>query len=165
MEHIDVIIIGAGLSGLTAAHCLEQKGYTVLVLEARNEVGGRTSTKVLNNVPFDLGGQYVGKRHIRMQHLCKTFGLHLAVNRARKPVTWFLKNKRYVRYLPPLSVADLAKCIFIFFKLNFISRNIDFERPWQSKRATTYDQISFGSWLQKQKVSNILSYMNCSMES
>lgn len=156
MNHVDIIIIGAGLSGLTAAHSLEQKGLHVLVLEARHEVGGRTRTKVLNNVYFDMGGQYIGKRHVSMQHLCKTLGLHLAVSRARKPVTWFLGNKRHVGYLPPLSMADVLKCFFIFFKLNFISHNIDFKRPWQSKKASAYDQISFGSWLEKQKVSNTL---------
>ena len=40
----DVIVIGAGISGLCAAKLLKENGLDVLVLEARNRVGGRTWT-------------------------------------------------------------------------------------------------------------------------
>ena len=149
----DIIIIGAGLSGLTAAYRLEQARLNVLVLEARDEVGGRTRTKMLNGIPFNLGGQFIGKRHTRMQNLCKALGLHLSDNKLNKPVAWFSGNKRRVSYLPPLSLADIVKSVSIFFKLNFLARDVNYEQPWQSGKALNYDNISFEAWLQKQKVS------------
>src|ERR1019366_1041630 len=51
----DVVVIGAGFAGLTAAHTLSQAGRPVVVLEARDRVGGR----VWNH---DLGGGHVSER-------------------------------------------------------------------------------------------------------
>jgi monoamine oxidase len=55
-SHIDIAIIGAGAAGLGAAHALRDTGYSTLVLEARDRVGGRSQTLSLpNNVIFDVG--------------------------------------------------------------------------------------------------------------
>ena len=56
----DVIVVGAGLAGLNAARKLVQQGLTVRVLEARDEVGGRTKTVQINGHAFDVGGQWTG---------------------------------------------------------------------------------------------------------
>ncbi len=50
-----IVVIGAGLSGLYSAFLLQGLGYDVVIVEARDRVGGRTFTD--NNV--DLGGQWV----------------------------------------------------------------------------------------------------------
>lgn len=53
---IDIAIIGAGAAGLGAAHALKDSGQSVLVLEARNRVGGRGHTiQAAPDVVFDLG--------------------------------------------------------------------------------------------------------------
>jgi len=56
----DVVVIGGGISGLSAAWKLHQAGVKVLVLEARDRVGGRTLTEHWNGVQNDSGGAYVG---------------------------------------------------------------------------------------------------------
>lgn len=64
MSDFDVIIVGAGLAGLTAALRLQQAGKTVLVLEAADRVGGRTLTGHLDGPKqggaFDYGAHFVG---------------------------------------------------------------------------------------------------------
>ncbi|MGH6696276.1 flavin monoamine oxidase family protein [Sphingopyxis sp.] len=55
----DVIVIGAGFAGLTAARELKQQGYRVLVLEARDRIGGRTYTDDFAGQPTELGGTWV----------------------------------------------------------------------------------------------------------
>lgn len=56
----DVIIIGAGVAGLSAAQKLVQAGKEVIVLEARNRIGGRLFTRHdLAEVPIELGGELV----------------------------------------------------------------------------------------------------------
>src|ERR1700750_157804 len=53
---VDVAIIGAGAAGLGAAHALENSGRSVVVLEARDRVGGRAHTiMAAPGIPFDLG--------------------------------------------------------------------------------------------------------------
>ncbi len=55
----DVIIIGAGISGIAAARLLKSKGYSVLVLEARNRIGGRIWTDQILNSPLDMGASWI----------------------------------------------------------------------------------------------------------
>jgi monoamine oxidase len=55
----DVIVIGAGMSGLAAAKDLQSKGKNVIVLEAQNAIGGRTVTDRSLGVPLDLGAAWI----------------------------------------------------------------------------------------------------------
>ena len=71
----DVIVVGAGLAGLNAARKLVAHGLTVRVLEARNEVGGRTKTVQINGHAFDVGGQWTGPGQPRMSALIDELGL------------------------------------------------------------------------------------------
>ena len=61
MEHLerDVVVIGAGPSGLTAAYELSKAGKSVAVLEARDRVGGRTWTDVMDGATIEIGGQWI----------------------------------------------------------------------------------------------------------
>jgi len=58
-DDYDVIVIGAGFAGLTAARELKRQGYRVLILEARNRIGGRTFTEDFAGQPTELGGTWV----------------------------------------------------------------------------------------------------------
>src|SRR5258706_6930866 len=55
----DVVVIGAGLSGLTAAKELRRLGYSVLILEANDRIGGRGYTADISGVPIDYGGAWL----------------------------------------------------------------------------------------------------------
>ena len=72
----DVLVIGAGPSGLTAARWLHASGREVLVLEARDRVGGRTwTTTTGDGTCVDLGGQWVGPSQHHLRALLDEFGL------------------------------------------------------------------------------------------
>lgn len=58
MEHADAIVVGAGVAGLTAARLLQEQGLTVIVLEARERVGGRVHTLRDGRVT-DLGASWI----------------------------------------------------------------------------------------------------------
>ena len=72
----DVCVVGAGLAGLTAARRLSQAGRSVVVLEARERVGGRVWTKTSRDgVPVDMGACFVGPQHDRMHALAEEMGV------------------------------------------------------------------------------------------
>lgn len=58
-QHADVIIIGAGIAGLSAAKNLKDKGLSVIVLEARERIGGRIWTDNSLDLPLDLGASWI----------------------------------------------------------------------------------------------------------
>ncbi len=75
-----VIVIGAGLSGLQAAHSLQQAGVTCLVLEARDRVGGKlwSTTSALGKGTVELGGAWINDvNQPRAYGLAKNLGLEM----------------------------------------------------------------------------------------
>jgi oxygen-dependent protoporphyrinogen oxidase len=55
----DVVVVGGGISGLAAARAVHQAGYTAIVLERGDRVGGRMRTEIVDGVPIDLGAQFI----------------------------------------------------------------------------------------------------------
>lgn len=83
-EHHDVIVVGAGLAGLTAAHHLERDGLDVVVVEARNRVGGRVhSHRFADGSWAERGAEFINTSDTAVRDLCATLGLEVLV---RPPV-------------------------------------------------------------------------------
>lgn len=55
----DVVVVGAGVAGLTAARVLAERRVDVTVIEARERIGGRTWTRDLAGAPVDMGGSWI----------------------------------------------------------------------------------------------------------
>ncbi|KOY84914.1 hypothetical protein AD998_00985 [bacterium 336/3] len=69
-----ILILGAGIAGLTAAYRLSQKGFKVIVLEARSRIGGRVFSYSFPEIPnlyAELGAEWIGKSHKQLIKLCE----------------------------------------------------------------------------------------------
>lgn len=76
-EKLDVIVVGAGLAGLNAAHVLESQGLKVAVVEANDRVGGRLRTGHAEGYTAELGGSEVGPLYGRVRNACAQFNVGL----------------------------------------------------------------------------------------
>jgi monoamine oxidase len=72
----DVVVVGAGLAGLAAASRLVDAGAEVVVVEARDRVGGRTLTlPAADGTPIDHGGHWIGPTQDRIAALAERVGV------------------------------------------------------------------------------------------
>jgi monoamine oxidase len=76
-EEYDVIIIGAGFAGLIAARELSLRGRKVLIVEARDRIGGRTFTAQIENQNFEIGGTWIHWSQPHVWTEVTRYGLHL----------------------------------------------------------------------------------------
>ena len=146
----DVVVIGAGLAGLSAARSLRQRGQRVVVLEARERVGGRTLSQPIDGVTFDLGGQWIGQNQTRMLGLIKEFGLETHATYASGRQVLELRGKRstYSGTIPRLAPWTLLRLHLGIRRIERALKTIDVEAPWASKGAGALDAISAEAWMQ-----------------
>ncbi|HWV60312.1 MAG TPA: FAD-dependent oxidoreductase, partial [Sphingopyxis sp.] len=110
-QTVDVIIVGAGFAGLTAARELRRAGQSVVVLEADDRVGGRTKAATLAGETIDIGGQWVGPTQTHLLALAKDYGVRAVPQYAdgENIIDIAGRMARYRGETPGLADADLAE--------------------------------------------------------
>lgn len=153
-DEVDTVVVGAGLAGLAAASTLAAAGRTVLVLEAGDEVGGRTRTRVLQDgVLTEHGGEWIGPQHRHLLRLVGDLDLHLRpAGQLGRPMLWAANGRDAVRRLPPLPLREALALLRACRRLDRMSRTVDPVRPWVSADAEVWDDQPLGAWLREQGV-------------
>ncbi|WP_246197234.1 flavin monoamine oxidase family protein [Cytobacillus depressus] len=95
LHNFDVIVVGGGFSGLTAARELRLLGHKVLVLEARNRIGGRTWVDNRLGSDLEMGGTYVHWHQPHVWTEITRYGLEITSGPKAEKVYWISDGKTY----------------------------------------------------------------------
>ncbi|MBB6406530.1 NAD(P)/FAD-dependent oxidoreductase [Arthrobacter sp. AZCC_0090] len=148
----DVVIVGAGPSGLTAARELKKAGLSVAVLEARDRVGGRTWTDTIDGAMLEIGGQWVSPDQTALMGLLDELGLKM-YSRYRDGESVYLapdgSRTRYTGASFPVSETTAAEMDKLTAILDSLAAEIGAEEPWAHPKARELDTISFHHWLRQ----------------
>lgn len=148
-----VVIIGAGVSGLTAATRLRAAGHSVVVLEARDRVGGRTWTDDIDGATLEIGGQWVSPDQTALLELLDELGLE-TYSRYREGKNVFIDDAgvrtEYEGDIFPLAPETAAEIERLIELVDGYVAQVDADRAWESPNAKALDEISFQAWLETQ---------------
>ncbi|WP_420426809.1 flavin monoamine oxidase family protein [Algiphilus sp.] len=143
--HADVIVVGAGLAGLSAARSLARRGFEVAVLEARDRVGGRVHSVPIDGTVVDLGGQWIGPGQERAYRLASEAGVSLTSTYTSGQTVYALDGRiRRGGHLPPLGSLSLLDAHRIQRRLERLA-NAATSRPTAAMQAL--DAVSTERWL------------------
>src|SRR3954453_8711761 len=150
----DVAIVGAGLAGLTAARELVKRGHSVIVLEARDRVGGRTFNHMLpDGQAIEAGGEFVGPTQTHVAALAKAVGIgtykvynegenvyiHDGV-RSTYPASPGIPN-------PPEDPAVFKESLGLLGPADALGKQVGVKSPWHAKTAAKLDKQTVDQWV------------------
>ncbi len=155
----DVIVVGAGISGLVTAYRLTQQGFSVRVLEARDRVGGRIlDHQSRHGLILPLGGTWLGHNEERLPALIAELGLDIideeseasrhAILSLHGRQRRFRSSKNLIDFdefdaVAPEYRADVERLVK---ELERLWEQVPLETPYESPLAKTLDPVSVADW-------------------
>lgn len=152
--HTQVVVVGAGIAGLVTARRLRAEGVEVIVLEARDRVGGRTLNVVgASGAVGDLGGTWVGPTQNRVVALAAELGLEI-FDQVDDGDALYYGQGRLSTYSDsgptggapndPTLLADLALVVTLIDRM---STEVPVDAPWDAPKAQEWDDQTLATWL------------------
>jgi monoamine oxidase len=152
----DVLVVGAGLAGLIAARDLTAAGRSVLVLEARDRVGGRVVNQDIGNGKIvEMGGQWAGPTQDRLLALAEELGVATfpTYDTGQKVLHFNGKRGTYTGTVPrinPLVLADIGQAQA---RLEAMAAKVPTDTPWTAANAEKLDGQTFETWARRNTAS------------
>ncbi|MFI6812974.1 flavin monoamine oxidase family protein [Nonomuraea sp. NPDC050328] len=144
---VDVVVVGAGLAGLTAADQLTRAGHDVVVVEGRDRIGGRIRQAEIAGVRVDAGATWVAPGHTAVRDLASRLGCAFVpqFHQGKGVISFGGRRKTDgITALAPLVMLDLWR---VMNRLQKMVDHLPVSSPWEHPEAARHDAMSFGEWL------------------
>jgi monoamine oxidase len=147
---VDVLVIGAGLSGLSAARALVAAGRDVLVLEARDRVGGRTLNQSIGGGHVvEVGGEFVGPTQDRILALAQAVGVNTFLTYNQGSNVEIVGGQRTLYSASsgvPTDPETQTLLLDLLAKIGPIAKEVGPASPWLAKRAKQLDRTTLAEF-------------------
>ncbi|HET7654099.1 MAG TPA: FAD-dependent oxidoreductase [Acidimicrobiales bacterium] len=148
----DVCVVGAGYAGLVAARRVARAGRSVVVLEARDRVGGRVWTDTLpSGAVVDRGAGWLGPGHSTMFALAAEYGIE--TYRTHVAGAHLLLHggtvRRYTGLIPKISPLAVAAIAWNQFRIDRMARRVPVDAPWDAPKASEWDRMTLADFMAK----------------
>lgn len=164
----DVVVIGAGFAGLVAADSLARAGARVIVLEARDRVGGRVYGIDVGGVTIEIGGRWTGPGQSAVKALAAELGVPTFAPSAVGATVTVQSGRRSVSDPAGGRLATgtvpLDQTIAAVHALDHLSLKVNLEAPWESVDARTLDAMTLAAWLETNCPPDVAAYLGAVME-
>jgi monoamine oxidase len=155
----DVIVVGAGLSGLSAARTVAAAGHSVLVVEARNRVGGRTLNHDLGGGKVvEIGGQWIGPTQDHLAALAGDLGVG-TFKTYNSGNYLFYESGKLSPYTPtgpfgavPPDIAADLQLLKVLQNLDAMAKTVPLDAPWTAANAEQWDAMTVETYKQTQNL-------------
>jgi monoamine oxidase len=158
----DVVIVGAGFAGLSAAKILRSENKKFVVLEARDRVGGRVKAAKIAGRSIDVGGMWVGPSQTRVLDMIKEYGFHTVPQFETGTNIAEVNGKRLSGEGERIGFDTQTQTEYdhIVRDLTKLSDQLPLDAPWTMPRAEEYDRMTADDWfLSQTKSSAILEFL------
>ena len=146
----EVVVVGAGFAGLSAARTLARNGIDVVVVEARDRVGGRSWTETsAAGHQFDRGGQWIGPTQHHLQSLADELGAETFPTYVSGEAVEWRDGVRhtYAGLIPTSDHEAAAEGVAAMLELDLAAMDVPLDAPWTASDAAELDGQTLGTWL------------------
>jgi monoamine oxidase len=148
----DLVVVGAGLAGLSAARAAASAGASVVVVEARDRVGGRTlNEEIGDGQVVEVGGQWIGPTQDRLAALARELGVDTfpTYGEGENVIEYGGRLRRYRGTIPRINPVVLLDVERAQRRLNQLARRVPLEAPWQAPNAAALDGQTVATWMRR----------------
>jgi monoamine oxidase len=148
----DLVVIGAGLAGLSAARAAAAAGASVVVVEARDRVGGRVLNEDIGggNV-VEVGAQWIGPTQDRLAALAAKLGVETfpTYGEGENVIEYGGRLRRYRGTIPRINPVVLLDVERAQRRLNRMARKVPLDAPWEALDAAALDGQTAATWMRR----------------